>query len=123
MEIHRFNLFYIYNTQKNEWENNYIFYHKEKPYFVDIYKENNFITDIKNGMKSYHSILEKNFIYVFSGGSLFFHYPNQVYQIHMLHTHSPQPSLLFNNPNNFNFKILVEGKTIFDSSEAYFIIF
>ena len=113
MEIHRYNMFYIYNLEKDEWENNYIFYHKNKPYLVNIYQENRFQTEIKNGMKSYHSIIEKDSIYIFSGGSLFFHYPNQVYRINFKQCHSPKPALLFNNSNNFNFQLHVEGKTIY----------
>jgi hypothetical protein len=113
MEIHRFNLFYIYNIERNEWENNYIFYHKNKPYFVNIYQENRFQTDMKSGMKSYHTILENDSIYIFSGGSLFFHYPNHVYEIKLLQYNPPKPTLLFNNSHNFNFKIHVDKKTIF----------
>ena len=68
---------------------------------------------MKGGMKLYHSLLIQNEIYILTGGSLFFHYPNDIFRIRISNLHSPKPTDLFNTFTNFDFTIQVQNRSIY----------
>lgn len=134
------NFFYIYNLHTMKWENNYILKDDKESYCIQTCQENNLgfknrsctlqentlnfysvvqrnnntsIFQSKIGNKCYGSFIYNNAIYIFYGGSFFFHYTNKIYQILLSEQNQPLPKSHFNCPKTFDFIIRIDKDNFF----------